>query len=241
MIEPTTLPSTVDMEIGGVLTTLPLYGTSQDAAEADDEISVVPAENALGTSVWTGGSVGDWSAVGIPNPDYPGAVAPGARPGQYMGVMSTRNRPGYHQTFYQMNDYDSYQGAFENELEHKAPGVFPVFLLPFIPLILKLIVVAVVAIVLLGYLRDVLMYAVMKSTEETITKISDDPDNPYYLICEGSVCEYFNAKTGKSSEGPEEENVLTSLLMPVVIVAAVGIGGYALIKIIGAWPKKTGG
>ena len=234
MIEPDTLPATVDeVKIGGnTYFNVPLYGTTQDAAKDYNQgmngFSVIPAENAVATSVWTGTEEGAFTTVALPNPD-----APGARPS--MAVMGNERLRPYHDTFYEQYDQRSYVDAYERATGRPAPGILPV-IIPFIPLILKLIAIVIAVVIVAAVLMNVLMYAIDKDTEVTQEPVLNPDGTPseWTLVCKGNTCQYFNAATGETKDGPSSGSVLSKILIPVVAVVVVGVGAYAAVKIIGA-------
>lgn len=234
MIEPDTLPATVDeVTIGGnTYFNVPLYGTAHDAANDYNQgmngFSVIPAENAVATSTWTGNEPGAFTTVPIANPD-----APGARPS--MAVMGNERLRSYHDTFYKQYDQRSYVDAYEQATGRPAPGILAA-IIPFIPLILKLIAVVIVSLIVATMLMNVLMYAIDKDTEVTQEPVLNPDGTPsdWTLICKGNTCQYFDAATGETKDGPSGDSVLSKLLMPVVVVAVVGVGAYAAVKVIGA-------
>ena len=157
-----------------------------------------------------------------------------------MSIVSAGGIQPYHRTFDGTLDMRSYEIAYEQANGHPAPGALPA-LGVFIPIILKAVLVIIAMIIIGLVVNNVLTMIVQKDSEVSITEVDpDDPDNPWWLICKGQTCEYFNTGTGASTPGPSNPSILSELLTPVIIIAAVGIGGYALIKIIGAMGKKGG-
>jgi hypothetical protein len=222
MTDVLTLPSTVDVEINGVMRTLGVYGSPQEYAQSSDTgTCAIPGDN-LGSSVWTGYGVGDMSVIGVEG--GAGSRAPGARP--VFGVM----RPS-HATM-DTNDIESYTEAFEEATGRKATGAFPVFF------ILALIII----LVFFWTVYSLIMHAIDKDSEVSITDVDKEgeEDTGWVLVCKGGSCQYFNTNTGETLNGPSNDSILTKLLTPIIVVAVVGVGAYAAVKIIGGM-KRSGG
>jgi hypothetical protein len=221
-IDVTTLPSTFVDEHGNVYG---VYGSPQEYAESNDtNPGAIPDAN-MDLSVWTGKNPGDISVIGIPS-TAPGARAPGAR-------ITVIKDP--HPTFDRYSP-ESYERAFNETVGDRAPGAVITFSF-------WMVVVLVIALVAVWATYSLLMHIVNKDTEVTQTPITnpDGSDSGWVLICKGGTCQYFNTQTGESKNGPSNESMLSELLKPVVILAAVGIGTYAAIKIIGALGSSSKG
>lgn len=216
-IDVTTLPSTwTDPDSGN---TYNVYGSPQEYAESyDPNMGIVPEANA-DSALWTERAVGGWSTVAVPTA---GARAPGAK----IGVLGA-----YHPTT-DRYDVGSYERAYENVMgERPAPGIAPMFVWAAVAII--------IAIIAAWTAYNVLIYGINKDTEVTTTPIVDEngEETEWVLVCKGGECQYFNRATGETKTGPSTDSVLSKLLMPIVVVAVVGVGAYAAVKVIGAMGK----
>lgn len=217
-IDVTTLPSTwTDPDSGN---TYNVYGSPQEYAESyDPNMGIVPEANA-DSALWTERAVGGWSTVAVPTA---GARAPGAK----IGVLGA-----YHPTT-DRYDAGSYERAYENVMgERPAPGVIP-------PILIWAAVAIIIAIIAIWAVYSLLIYGINKDTEVTTTPIVDEngEETEWVLVCKGGTCQYFNRATGETKTGPSTDSVLSKLLMPVVVIAVVGVGAYAAIKVFGAIGK----
>ncbi|MCK9602479.1 MAG: hypothetical protein M0R06_25760 [Sphaerochaeta sp.] len=217
-IDVTTLPSTwTDPNTGN---TYGVYSSPQEYAESyDPNPGVIPDDN-MDSALWTDKAVGGWSSVAVP---APGARAPGAK----IGVLGA-----YHPTT-DRYDVGSYERAFENVMgERPAPGAFPV-------IIVWAVVALIIALVAIWAVYSLLIYAVNKDTEVTMEPVvgEDGEESEWVLVCKGGTCQFFNRATGETTEGPSNDSVLSKFLTPLVVVAVVGVGAYAAIKVFGAMGK----
>lgn len=215
-IDVTTLPSVyVDPNTGNSYN---VYSSPQEYAESyDSNPGVVPDAN-MDSALWTDRAVGGWSAVAVPTA---GAKAPGAK----IGVLGA-----YHPTT-DRYDIGSYEQAFEDVMgERPAPGILP---------LIWAVVALIIALVAIWAAYSLRIYAVDKDTEVTTTPIVDEngEETEWVLVCKGGECQYFNQATGETKTGPSTDSVLSKLLMPIVVVAVVGVGAYAAVKVIGAMGK----
>jgi len=214
-IDVTTLPSTYTDDVGN---TYNVYGSPQEYAESyDPNPGVVPDAN-MDSALWTDKAVGGWSSVAVP---ATGARAPGAK----IGVLGA-----YHPTT-DVYDVSSYERAFEDVMgERPAPGVLT---------LIWAVVALVIALVAIWAAYSLLIYAVNKDTEVTMEPVvgPDGEESEWLLVCKGGECQFFNQATGETKEGPSNDSVLSKLLMPLVVIAVVGVGAYAAVKVIGAMGK----
>ena len=215
-IDVTTLPSTwTDPNTGN---TYGVYSSPQEYAESyDPNPGVIPDAN-MDSALWTDKAVGGWSSVAVP---AVGARAPGAK----IGVLGA-----YHPTT-DIYDSGSYERAFENVMgERPAPGI-----LPFIWAVVALII----ALVAIWAAYSLFIYAVNKDTEVTMEPVvgEDGEESEWVLVCKGGECQFFNRATGETKEGPSNDSILSKFLTPLVVVAVVGVGAYAAIKVFGAMGK----
>lgn len=193
-----------------------VYGSPQEYAQSDDDkAGAIPDAN-MDYALWTEKTVGGWSTVGVP---APGARAPGAK----IGVLRA-----YHHTT-DVNDIDSYEQAFEDVMGRPAPGAFPLFAA----------IVLVIAAMVVWAAYNIFIHLINKDTEVSITPIVDEngEETDWVLVCKGESCQYFNRATGETNPGPSTDSILSKFLMPLVVVAVVGVGAYAAVKVIGAMGK----
>ena len=97
-------------------------------------------------------------------------------------------------------------------------------------------VALIIALVAIWAVYSLLIYGINKDTEVTTTPVVDEngEETEWVLVCKGGTCQYFNRATGETTEGPSNDSILSKLLMPIVVVAVVGVGAYAAVKVIGA-------